>query len=74
MEYHYNLLKAMNIKNKVLILHIGSSTFGKDNSIKRFINSFNRLPKYLRECIVIENDDKLMMFLIFLRLLVLLWY
>lgn len=58
LEYHYNLLKAMNIKNKVLILHIGSSTFGKDNSIKRFINSFNRLPKYLRECIVIENDDK----------------
>lgn len=58
LRYHYNLLKAMNIKNKVLILHIGSSTFGKDNSIKRFINSFNRLPKYLRECIVIENDDK----------------
>lgn len=58
LKYHYNLLKAMNIKNKVLILHIGSSTFGKDNSIKRFINSFNRLPKYLRECIVIENDDK----------------
>lgn len=58
LKYHYNLLKAMNIRNKVLILHIGSSTFGKDNSIKRFINSFNRLPKYLKECIVIENDDK----------------
>lgn len=58
LKYHYNLLKAMNIRNKVLILHIGSSTFGKDNSLKRFINSFNRLPKYLRECIVIENDDK----------------
>lgn len=58
LKYHYNLLKAMNIKNKVLILHIGSSTFGKDNSIKRFINSFNKLPKYLKECIAIENDDK----------------
>lgn len=58
LKYHYNLLKAMNIKNKVLILHIGSSVFGKYNSIKRFINCFNKLPKYIKECIVIENDDK----------------
>ena len=58
-EYHYNLLKEMEIKNKVLVLHIGSSVFGKDNSIIRFINNFNKLPNYLKECIVIENDDKI---------------
>lgn len=59
LKYHYNILKALNIKNKVIILHIGSSVFGKDNSIKRFINNFNKLPNYLKECIVIENDDKI---------------
>ena len=58
LKYHYNLLDIMGIEDKVLILHIGSSVFGKDNSMKRFINRFNSLPKYLRDCIVIENDDK----------------
>ena len=58
-KYHYNLLKEMNIKDKVLVLHIGSSVFGKDNSIIRFINNFNKLPNYLKECIAIENDDKI---------------
>lgn len=59
LNYHYNLLKALGIKNKVLVLHVGSSSFGKDNSIKRFVNNFNRLPDYLKECIAIENDDKI---------------
>lgn len=58
LKYHYNLLDYLNIKNKILILHIGSSTFGKENSLKRFINNFNKLPNYLKECIAIENDDK----------------
>ena len=58
LKYHYNLLEAFGIKNKILILHVGSNSFGKDNSIRRFINNFNKLPKYLRECIAIENDDK----------------
>ena len=59
LKYHYNILNALDIKNKVIILHIGSSVFGKDNSIKRFINNFNKLPNYLKKCIVIENDDKI---------------
>lgn len=58
LKYHYNLLKCLNIKNKVLVIHVGGSTFGKDNSIRRFINNYNKLPLYLKECIVIENDDK----------------
>ena len=58
LKYHYNLLDVLNIKNKVLIVHIGSSTFGKECSITRFINNFRKLPKYLQECIAIENDDK----------------
>ena len=58
LKYHYSLLEALGIKNKILVLHVGSNSFGKDNSIRRFINNFNKLPKYLRECIAIENDDK----------------
>lgn len=56
--YHYNLLEAFGIRDKVLVLHVGSNSFGKDNSIRRFINNFNRLPLYLRSSIAIENDDK----------------
>ena len=58
LKYHYSLLEAFGIKNKILVLHVGSNSFGKDNSIRRFINNFNKLPNYLKECIAIENDDK----------------
>lgn len=58
LEYHYKLLDALGVNDNVLILHVGSSTFGKDNSIKRFINSYNKLPLSLKKCIAIENDDK----------------
>lgn len=59
LKYHYNILEALNIKDKIIILHIGSSVLGKQNSIKRFINNFNKLPNHLKECIAIENDDKI---------------
>ena len=59
LKYHYNILDALNIKNKIIILHIGSSVLGKQNSIKRFINNFYKLPKHIQECIAIENDDKI---------------
>ncbi len=58
LEYHYKILDAFGIKNKVLILHIGSSVLGKKNSISRFINNFNKMPSHLQKCIAIENDDK----------------
>mgnify|MGYP004533983697 FL=1 len=58
LKYHYSLLEALGIKNKILVLHVGSNSFGKDNSIRRFINNFDKLPNYLKECIAIENDDK----------------
>ena len=59
LKYHYNLLDYLNIKNKILVLHIGGNTFGKEKSISRFINNFNKLPNYLKKCIAIENDDKI---------------
>lgn len=59
LEYHYKILNALNIKNKIIILHVGGNTFGKEKSIKRFINNFNKLPNYIKKTIAIENDDKI---------------
>lgn len=56
-KYHYKLLKTFKVKPN-LVIHIGSKSFGKVNSIKRFINNFSKLPKYLKESLIIENDDK----------------
>lgn len=58
LKYHYNILEKLNITNKVLVLHVGSSTFGKFNSLRRFINNFNKLDDNIKKSIVIENDDK----------------
>ncbi|MBE6152075.1 MAG: UV DNA damage repair endonuclease UvsE [Firmicutes bacterium] len=59
LNYHYNVLDALNIEEKVLILHVGSNVFGKNASITRFINNFNKLPNHIKKSIVIENDDKI---------------
>jgi len=59
LEYHYKILDALNIENKIIILHVGSSVFGKEQSLKRFINNFNKLPEYLQKSIAVENDDKI---------------
>ena len=59
LEYHYNILDALKIQDKVIILHVGGCQFGKKKSITRFINNFNKLPEYIQKCIVIENDDKI---------------
>lgn len=58
LEHHYSILNALNIKDKLILIHVGSSVLGKENSIKRFINNFNKLPDHLKKCIAIENDDK----------------
>lgn len=58
LNYHYTLLESFNIKNKVLILHVGSNAFGKQNSLSRFIHNFKKLPEKIQNSIVLENDDK----------------
>lgn len=56
-KYHYKLLKCFKVEPN-LIIHIGSKSFSKENSITRFINNFNKLPNYLKNTLLIENDDK----------------
>ncbi len=58
LKYHYNLLKKLKIKSKVLVLHVGSSVLGKKNSLTRFINNYQTLPKSIQKSIAVENDDK----------------
>ena len=58
LKYHYDLLNKLNIDNKLVILHVGSSVLGRKNSITRFINNFKKLPKAIQNMIAIENDDK----------------
>ena len=48
----------MNIKTN-MILHVGSNAFGKQNSIKRFINNFKLLDEESKKLIILENDDKI---------------
>lgn len=58
LEYHYKIMNALGIKDKIIILHVGSSACGKKASLTRFINNFNKLPDYIKKCIAVENDDK----------------
>lgn len=44
--------------DSILVLHIGSKVNGKKESIKRFIDNFNKLDDKVQKLIVIENDDK----------------
>ena len=59
LEYHYKLLDVLKVKERILVLHVGGNIFGKENSIRRFINNYNKLPNYLKNVIAIENDDKI---------------
>ena len=58
LEYHYKIMDALGIKDKIIILHVGSGACGKKASITRFINNFNKLPDHIKKCIAVENDDK----------------
>lgn len=58
LKYHKTLLDNFKVKDPILVLHIGSSEFGKEKAMTRFVNQFSKLPKDLKDCIAIENDDK----------------
>ncbi|MHB1393111.1 MAG: UV DNA damage repair endonuclease UvsE [Clostridia bacterium] len=55
---HHNRLSNM-VGNRILVLHVGSGTGGKNKAIERFIKNFNALDEDIRKKIVVENDDKI---------------
>lgn len=57
LKNYQKMYEYMDIKS-YLVIHIGSKANGKKESIKRFVNNFNKLPKKVQQLIVIENDDK----------------
>lgn len=56
-NFYKNMLKTMKLKT-YMVIHVGSGTFGKKNSITRFINNFKKLDDESQKMIIIENDDK----------------
>ena len=56
-KFYKNMLKTMNIES-YMILHIGSSAFGIEKSITRFINNFKKLDEESKNMLILENDDK----------------
>jgi UV DNA damage endonuclease len=61
LERHSEVLDYMGYKpshyNK-LNIHIGTAQNGKDDSMKRWIQSFQKLSENCRARVVVENDDK----------------
>ncbi len=59
LNFHKELMKKLNVKRPISILHIGSNKSGKRNAMKRFIDVFNILDEEVKKMITIENDDKI---------------
>lgn len=57
-KFYKNMLDTMKLKT-YMIIHVGSNAFGKEKSITRFINNFNKLDKEIKKMIILENDDKI---------------
>jgi len=57
LKNYQKMYEYMGIKSYV-VLHVGSKVNGKKESIKRFIDNFNKLDNKVKELILIENDDK----------------
>ena len=57
LKNYHKMYEYMEIESK-LVLHVGSKANGKKESIKRFIENFNKLDKEIKDLIVLENDDK----------------
>ena len=58
LKYHKNILKSLKVKKPKILIHVGSSSFGKEKSISRFINNFNKLDTEIQNMLLLENDDK----------------
>lgn len=53
-----DIFELLRYKDGKMVIHIGGSQGGKEESIKRFINNFKRFPKRIQEKLILENDDK----------------
>ena len=52
------LFDDLNYPYGKMVLHVGSSQGGKEESIDRFINNLKLFPQNITDKLIIENDDK----------------
>lgn len=52
------LFDDLNYPYGKMVLHVGSSQGGKEESIDRFINNLKLFPQNITDNLIIENDDK----------------
>lgn len=58
LNHHVDILDAIDCKDGKLVIHIGSSQGGKEDSMERFITNLSKFPKRIQERLILENDDK----------------
>lgn len=59
MEYHFQMLEAMNALEKGIInIHIGGAYGDKASSLARFHQNIKKLPNRIKQHMTLENDDK----------------
>ncbi len=60
LRYHHEILELMGLSDSCyqLVLHVGSAVGGKEAAMKRFAETFEKLPSLLQRRLMLENDDK----------------
>src|SRR5690606_20330461 len=59
MQYHYDMLQAMNAEEQGLInIHIGGAYGDKKKTLSRFHPNLKQLPIQIKNVMTLENDDK----------------
>ncbi|WP_455538692.1 UV DNA damage repair endonuclease UvsE [Terrisporobacter sp.] len=59
LNHAVDLYDLMEYDEGKLVIHVGSSAGGKEESIERFIKNLQRFPKRISSRLIIENDDKI---------------
>lgn len=59
LNHAVDLYDLMDYKEGKLVIHIGSSAGGKEESILRFIDNLSNFPQRIRQRLILENDDKI---------------
>ncbi len=58
LEYHNNIFELLDYPEGKMILHLGSTQGGKEQSIERLVKNFETISKDIQSKIILENDDK----------------
>lgn len=59
LNHAVDLYDLMDYDEGKLVIHIGSSAGGKEESISRFIDNISNFPRRITERLILENDDKI---------------